>query len=232
MPPLVMGRDTPLHACLEQNPKYADGYKMAAELRELYDDDPDAKRVIDVARGLEGLRRQDGIHAAAVVITREPLTEYLPIQRKPEPGSPIEESPIVTQYEMHGVEDLGLLKMDFLGLRNLVVMERALELIERSHGRSAPTSTTSRSTTRRRSSCCSGATRSACSSSKAGRCARSCARSRPRPSRTSARSWRSTGPGRWRRTGTTDYADRKNGAQAGRTTTTPTSRRSSRPPTG
>ena len=65
---------------------YDDGYKMAAELRELYDADPDAKRVIDVARGLEGLRRQDGIHAAAVVITREPLTEYLPIQRKPEPG--------------------------------------------------------------------------------------------------------------------------------------------------
>ena len=66
--------------------KYDDGYKMAAELRELYEADPDAKRVIDVARGLEGLRRQDGIHAAAVVITREPLTEYLPIQRKPEPG--------------------------------------------------------------------------------------------------------------------------------------------------
>ena len=88
MPPLVMGRDTPLWACFEEHPKFADGYKMAAELRKVYDDDPDARRVIEVARGLEGLRRQDGIHAAAVVITKEPLTEYLPIQRKPEPARP------------------------------------------------------------------------------------------------------------------------------------------------
>ena len=134
MPPLIMGRDTPLSACFEQSAKYLDGYKMAAELRELYGEDPDARRVIDVARGLEGLRRQDGIHAAAVVITRDPLTEYLPVQRKPEPGTPLEEAPIVTQYEMHGVEDLGLLKMDFLGLRNLDVMEIALDLIERTTG--------------------------------------------------------------------------------------------------
>ena len=69
-----------------------------------------------------------------MVITRESLTEYLPIQRKPEPGSAIEDAPMVTQYEMHGVEDLGLLKMDFLGLRNLDVMEIALDLIERSTG--------------------------------------------------------------------------------------------------
>ena len=107
MPPLVMGRDTPLHACFDQHEKYVDGYKMATELRQLYGDDPDARRVIDVARGLEGLRRQDGIHAAAVVITREPLTEYLPVQRKPEPGTPLEESPVVTQYEMNGVQELG-----------------------------------------------------------------------------------------------------------------------------
>ena len=88
MPPLIMGRDTPLHACFEPSDKYVDGYKMANDLRSLYDEDPDAKRVVDVALGLEGLRRQDGIHAAAVVITRESLTEYLPIQRKPEPGNP------------------------------------------------------------------------------------------------------------------------------------------------
>ena len=134
MPPLIMGRDTPLGACLDRVTGHEDGYKMAAELRALHDSDPDAKRVIDVARGLEGLRRQDGIHAAAVVITREPLTEYLPIQRKPEPGGDIEDAPIVTQYEMHGVEDLGLLKMDFLGLRNLSVIERTLELIVASTG--------------------------------------------------------------------------------------------------
>ncbi len=134
MPQLVMGRDTPLRACLEPVAGHEDGYKMATELRELYGEDPDAKRVIDVARGLEGLRRQDGIHAAAVVITREPLTEYLPVQRKPEPGRELAEAPIVTQYEMHGVEDLGLLKMDFLGLRNLDVLEITLGLIEESTG--------------------------------------------------------------------------------------------------
>ncbi|NJO35293.1 MAG: hypothetical protein HC869_21590 [Rhodospirillales bacterium] len=126
MPPLVMGRDTPLYACMEKHDKYLDGYKSAAELREMYTADPDVKRVVDVARGLEGLRRQDGIHAAAVVITRGPLTDYLPIQRKPEAGGSIEHAPIVTQYEMHGVEDLGLLKMDFLGLRNLDVITDAV----------------------------------------------------------------------------------------------------------
>jgi DNA polymerase-3 subunit alpha len=134
MPPLVMGRDTPLAACLDLQPKHEDGYKMAAELRDLYEADPDAKRVIDVARGLEGMRRQDGIHAAAVVITREPLTEYLPIQRKPQDGGDLASAPIVTQYEMHGVEELGLLKMDFLGLRNLDVLEVTLDLVEATTG--------------------------------------------------------------------------------------------------
>jgi DNA polymerase-3 subunit alpha len=100
----------------------------------MYEQDPDAKLVIDVAKGLEGLRRQDGIHAAAVVITHEPLTEYLPVQRKPEPGADPADAPIVTQYEMHGVEDLGLLKMDFLGLRNLSVIEMALDLIAQTTG--------------------------------------------------------------------------------------------------
>jgi hypothetical protein len=130
MPPLLMGRDTPLWACLDKHPKYEDGYKQAAELRLLAETDPDAAKVIQVARGLEGMRRQDGIHAAAVVISGDPLTEHLPIQRKPEPGGRPEDAPIVTQYEMHGVEELGLLKMDFLGLRNLSVIERTLDLVE------------------------------------------------------------------------------------------------------
>jgi len=134
MPPLVMGRDTPLHACFEETPKFADGYKMAADLREVYAADNDARQVIDVARGLEGLRRQDGIHAAAVVITKEPLTEYLPIQRKPEAGSDPELAPVVTQYEMHGVEELGLLKMDFLGLRNLDVITDTLAMLKVTQG--------------------------------------------------------------------------------------------------
>jgi DNA polymerase-3 subunit alpha len=134
MPPLVMGRDTPLWACLEEHPKYLDGYKQAAELRELIATDPEAAKVVEVARGLEGMRRQDSIHAAAVVISGDVLTDHLPIQRKPEPGGRPEDAPIVTQYEMHGVEELGLLKMDFLGLRNLSIIERALDLIKASTG--------------------------------------------------------------------------------------------------
>jgi len=134
MPPLVMGRDTPLYACLEKHEKFEDGYKMAADLRKMRDEDPDAAKVIEVAKGLEGLRRQDGIHAAAVVITKEPLTTYLPIQRKPVGGEDAENAPIVTQYEMHGVEDLGLLKMDFLGLRNLDVISDTVTIIRSTRG--------------------------------------------------------------------------------------------------
>jgi len=134
MPPLVMGRDTPLWACLSEHEKHTGGFRAAAELREMYEADPDARKVIDVAKGLEGLRRQDGIHAAAVVITDEALTEYLPVQRKPEAGTDPEDAPIVTQYEMHGVEALGLLKMDFLGLRNLDVISDAVVLIAESRG--------------------------------------------------------------------------------------------------
>src|SRR5664279_84751 len=129
MPPLVMGQDLPLEACLARTEGYEEGFAAAGELRTMYDTDAEAKKVIDVAKGLEGLRRQDGINAAAVVITDEPLTEYVPVQRKPDGNDP-GNAPIVTQYEMHGVEDLGLLKMDFLGLRNLSVIERSLDLIE------------------------------------------------------------------------------------------------------
>ena len=134
MPPLILGRDTPLQYCFEKSEAHRDGYVAAAELRQMYDTDPDVASVVNVARGLEGMRRQDGIHAAAVVITPEPLTEYMPIQRKPEPGKNPDEAPIVTQYEMHGVEDLGLLKLDFLGLRNLDVITDTVELIERTRG--------------------------------------------------------------------------------------------------
>jgi len=136
MPPLVMGRDTPLWACVAETPPtgYEDGWKVAAELRTMVAEDPDVEKVTSVAKGLEGLRRQDGIHAAAVVITKDPLTEYLPVQRKPDPGGNPEDAPVVTQYEMHAVEDLGLLKMDFLGLRNLDVISDTVELIRTTRG--------------------------------------------------------------------------------------------------
>ena len=133
MPPLVMGRDTPLKYCFEESARYSDGFKAAAELRAMYGADEDVKRVVDVAMGLEGLKRSDGIHAAAVVITKEPLTTYLPIQRKPEAGTDPAAAPIVTQFEMHGVEDLGLLKMDFLGLRNLDVITDTVEMVRARH---------------------------------------------------------------------------------------------------
>ena len=129
MPPLVMGRDTPLKYCFEEVPKHRDGYRAASELRDMVNSDPDVKRVVEVAMGLEGLKRSDGIHAAAVVITRDALTEYLPIQRKPENGQDPNLAPVVTQYEMHGVEDLGLLKMDFLGLRNLDVITDTVAMV-------------------------------------------------------------------------------------------------------
>ena len=134
MPPLIMGRDTPLQYCFEKHPKYEGGYAQAGDLRDMVASEPIVAEVVEVAKGLEGLRRSDGIHAAAVVITKDPLTDYLPIQRKPESGQDPEDAPVVTQYEMNNVEELGLLKMDFLGLRNLDVIDDTLRMIEENHG--------------------------------------------------------------------------------------------------
>ena len=133
MPPSILGKDATLDQCLDEpdagaDPGARDWYTGAAGLREAYESDAEAREVIDTARGLEGLRRQDSIHAAAVVISPEPLTDIVPIQRKGD------DAEVVTQFEMHAVEALGLLKMDFLGLRNLTTIERALELIERTTG--------------------------------------------------------------------------------------------------
>ncbi|MFQ5555503.1 MAG: DNA polymerase III subunit alpha, partial [Acidimicrobiia bacterium] len=133
IPPAILGKEATLTQCLEDPGPGAssgmrDWYTGAAGLRDAYGAEPEVREVVDTARGLEGLRRQDSIHAAAVVISPEPLETIVPIQRKGE------EAEIVTQYEMHGVEALGLLKMDFLGLRNLATIERALELIEEGRG--------------------------------------------------------------------------------------------------
>ncbi len=129
MPPPILGKEATLVQCLEEPTAQTSGtvkdwYQGAHGLRSAYNEEADVKLVVDTARGLEGLRRQDSIHAAAVVISPTPLTEIVPLQQKGEGAE------IVTQYEMHGVEALGLLKMDFLGLRNLATIERALELIE------------------------------------------------------------------------------------------------------
>jgi len=133
MPPAILGRDATIDQCLTPPGPGAEDYERdyftnASGLRELYASDPDARRVIDTARGLEGLRRQDSIHAAAVVISPEPLTSIVPIQRKGE------DAEVVTQFEMHAIEQLGLLKMDFLGLRNLTTIERCLELVGENTG--------------------------------------------------------------------------------------------------
>jgi DNA polymerase-3 subunit alpha len=134
MPPLVMGQDLPLAACFSPMPGYEGRYGEAGELRALYQDDPEVKHVIDVAKGFVDKRRQDGIHAAAVVITKGPVLDYVPVQRKSGPNGSSESAPIVTQYEASAIEKLGLLKMDFLGLRNLAIIERALDHIERRQG--------------------------------------------------------------------------------------------------
>ncbi len=100
-----------------------DCLKPGAELRKAVDADPVAKEIIELAQPLEGLTRADSIHAAGVVIGAEPLMNLVPLQQK---GADQE---VVTQFAMKDVEELGLLKMDFLGLRNLDVIEKAVELI-------------------------------------------------------------------------------------------------------
>ncbi|MGZ4131986.1 MAG: DNA polymerase III subunit alpha [Actinomycetota bacterium] len=113
-PPAVMGRDHPIDEALTLSP----------ELKEAYDREPEAKEIVETARALEGLRREDSVHAAGVVIGDAPLVNYLPLKLTKD--SRDESKKIVTQFDMTGVEQLGLLKMDFLGLRNLSVIEETL----------------------------------------------------------------------------------------------------------
>ena len=88
-----------------------------------------AKRIIDYAKRLEGVARHSSTHACGVLITDAPLTEYVPIQK----ASSADES-IISQYSLHPIEDLGLLKMDFLGLKNLTIIESALKIIKNTRG--------------------------------------------------------------------------------------------------
>lgn len=134
MPPAVLGREASLDICFESPPTDSqqvvkDWHTNAAGLREAYHNEEEARTVLDTARKLEGLRRQDSIHAAAVVISPQPLTDLVPLQRKGQ------DAEVVTQYEMHAIEELGLLKMDILGLRTLSTIDRALDLIEAGTGR-------------------------------------------------------------------------------------------------
>ncbi|MBI2624229.1 DNA polymerase III subunit alpha [Candidatus Parcubacteria bacterium] len=105
--------------------KLEQAVSVVPELKELYENDEDAKRLLDAAHKLEGVARHASTHACGVVITKEALTLYVPVQR----ASQSDET-IVTQYEMHAIEDMGLLKMDFLGLKNLTLIEHVLNAIE------------------------------------------------------------------------------------------------------
>ncbi|MHB1809835.1 MAG: DNA polymerase III subunit alpha [Solirubrobacteraceae bacterium] len=126
IPDPIMGRAPSFEECL------SDG----EPLRKAYEEEPDARRIIDVAKGLEGIVRSSSIHAAAVVIADRPLTDIVPLQLADagttEDGERAYRT--VTQFSMKPIEEIGLLKMDFLGLRNLDVIEGALDIIERSTG--------------------------------------------------------------------------------------------------
>ena len=103
-----------------------DALEQSSEMKELYDSDPKVKRLVDTARKLEGVARHASTHAAGVVISRDPLIDHVPLQR---PSKGDEDSIPTTQFAMDQVAKIGLLKMDFLGLSNLTILQRAVELI-------------------------------------------------------------------------------------------------------
>ena len=121
MPPAVMGKDIPLSGVFDASHKR---HSEATEVRSLYETDPQVKEIMDTALGLEGLKRQWGVHAAGVIMSSTPLLDVIPIQRREADGA------IITQFDMGACETIGLLKMDFLGLRNLTILDDALENIE------------------------------------------------------------------------------------------------------
>ena len=117
MPPAIMGKDISLTGIFDaKDPRFAE----ADEFRKVHEADPDAQRVVELARGIEGLKRQWGVHAAGVIMSNERLIDIIPIMRRPQDGA------IITQFDYPTCERLGLIKMDFLGLRNLTILDDAL----------------------------------------------------------------------------------------------------------
>jgi DNA polymerase-3 subunit alpha len=124
-PPAVMGKDIPLKGIFdEEYPRYGE----AGDLRNLYNTEPDVKKIIDTAQGIEGLIRQPGVHAAGVIMSAEPLTDHIPVWTRHTDGA------VITQFDYPTCEGMGLLKMDFLGLRNLTIMSDAVTMIEENRG--------------------------------------------------------------------------------------------------
>ncbi|MBU6254140.1 MAG: DNA polymerase III subunit alpha, partial [Acidobacteria bacterium] len=121
LPPPIMGKDVSFHGVFDKDDER---YGEAQEFRNIYESDSDSKTIVDMARGLEGLKRQWSVHAAGVILSREPLIDVIPIHKRDVDGS------IITQFDMGACEATGLLKMDFLGLRNLSVLDDCLENIK------------------------------------------------------------------------------------------------------
>ncbi len=118
--PVTQGKVKPLDECLKEIP----------EFKQQYESDEETKKLVDVARSIEGLNRGTGVHAAGVVISDADVTNYMPLMRQESGGEVV----IATQYNMNEVEAQGLLKMDFLGLRNLTIIDLALKIIEQNTG--------------------------------------------------------------------------------------------------
>ncbi|MFC0681585.1 DNA polymerase III subunit alpha [Lysobacter korlensis] len=125
MPPAVMGKDIPLSGILDRN---HERYKEAADIRAILETDAEAKQVFETALGIENLKRQWGVHAAGVIMSSEPLIDIIPIMKREQDGQ------IVTQFDYPACESLGLIKMDFLGLRNLTIIDDALDNIQANRG--------------------------------------------------------------------------------------------------
>lgn len=125
VPAPIVGKDMSLHGIFDPD---HERYKEGADMRALYQKDATVKKVIDTAMGLEGATRQWGVHAAGVILSAEPLTDHIPVLKRESDGA------IITQFDQKTCETLGLLKMDFLGLRNLTVIEETLDLIEKNTG--------------------------------------------------------------------------------------------------
>jgi DNA polymerase-3 subunit alpha len=124
-PPPILGKDMPLSGVFEpDHPRYGE----AGEIRALYEAEAEVKQVIDTARGLEGLIRQAGVHAAGVIMSSEPLLDHIPVWKREADGA------VITQFDYPSCEDIGLLKMDFLGLRNLTVIDDAIRGIADNRG--------------------------------------------------------------------------------------------------
>ena len=125
LPPPIMAKDIPLSGIVD--PEH-DRYKEAAEVRALIETDPDVRTIYETARGLEGLIRNAGVHACAVIMSSEPLTDAIPLWKRPQDGA------IITGWDYPSCEAIGLLKMDFLGLRNLTIINDAIDNIKANRG--------------------------------------------------------------------------------------------------